>query len=203
LGGVFYKIHQTFGGEMKQTFLILLWLLTGCAAARSQESQATPQYKEVLQANTATPTPLPASPPASCPITHPPDVPFAPPSPYPAELPPEYVGEFWYGTPELWTMLRTDGTWSSLPHTSDGYTQKLVWWRQGYDMYAEPIPKLTVTGERLDESAPPLLASKATNAHADLGDMMMVGVSIPTLGCWEIKGHYNGHELSYIVWIAP
>jgi hypothetical protein len=178
-------------------------LLTGCAAARSQESQTTPQSKEVLPAETATPTPFPASPPASCPITHPPDESFAPPSPYPAELPPQYVGEFWYGAPELWTMLRTDGTWNSLPHTSDGYTQKLVWWRQGYDMVAEPTPKLTVTGKRLDAPAPPLFESGATNASAELGEMMMIGVSIPTLGCWEIKGEYKGHELSFVVWVAP
>jgi hypothetical protein len=32
---------------------------------------------------------------------------------------------------------------------------------------------------------------------------MLVGVDIPTLGCWEITGQYNGTELSFVVWIAP
>ena len=181
--------------------IIPFLLLTACGSLPSQaESMATSQPKTVLQAN-STSTPISNQPPASCPITQPPDVPFTPPTPYPAKSP--YIGQFWYGTPELWTMLRADGIWSDLPHNSNGYTQKIAWWRQGYDMYTEPTPNLIVTGKRLDESAPPLMASNATNASADLGDMMMVGVDIPTLGCWEVKGQYYGHDLSFVVWVAP
>jgi hypothetical protein len=181
--------------------IIPFLLLTACGALPSQaESMATSQPETVLQV-ADTSTPISNQPPTSCSITQPPDVPFTPPTPYPSKSP--YVGQFWYGTPELWTMLRADGIWSGLPHNSNGYTQKIAWWRQGYDMYTEPTPNLIVTGKRLDESAPPLLASDATNASADLGDMMMVGVDIPTLGCWEIKGQYYDHELSFIVWVAP
>jgi hypothetical protein len=68
----------------------------------------------------------------------------------------------------------------------------------------EPEPALTVTGRRLDAEAPPLLASIATNAyHPDFGAAMLAGVSVPTLGCWEITGHYQGHELSFVVQVAP
>jgi len=32
---------------------------------------------------------------------------------------------------------------------------------------------------------------------------MLVGVDFPMLGCWEIMGIYKGHELSFVVWVAP
>jgi hypothetical protein len=31
---------------------------------------------------------------------------------------------------------------------------------------------------------------------------MVVGIFIPTVGCWKIKGRYNGAELSYVVWVT-
>jgi hypothetical protein len=146
---------------------------------------------------------LPHNPPTTCPITSAPTLAFTPPAPYPATPPARYVGQFWYGTPELWTMLGAGGTWSGLPHSDAPYTQKVFWWRQGYNAVVEQKPHLTVTGRRLDAAAAPLVASSATNASADFGDAMLVGVDLPTLGCWEITGHYNGHELSFVVWVAP
>jgi hypothetical protein len=207
LGGVFYiDPIKTFGEPMSNNSFwlpsVIFLLLTACASTLPQEeSRAKSQPGTVLQV-AATFTPPADNSSASCPVTQPPKSPFIPPTPYPAEPPPEYK-EFWYGTPELWTMLRFDGTWNGLPHNASGYTQKIAWWRQGYDIYTEPNPELIVTGKRLDVSAPPLLASRATNARTELGDLMMIGVDIPTLGCWEITGQYNGHELSFVVWVAP
>jgi len=31
---------------------------------------------------------------------------------------------------------------------------------------------------------------------------MMVGMNFPTLGCWEITGHYENDELTFVVWVA-
>lgn len=31
---------------------------------------------------------------------------------------------------------------------------------------------------------------------------MMSGIFIPTLGCWEITGNYQGHELTFVVWVT-
>jgi hypothetical protein len=104
---------------------------------------------------------------------------------------------------DLWTMLQAGGTWSNLPHSNAGYTQKVFWWAQDDNGGAEPTPKLTVTGRRLDAAALPLVASSATHAMADFGAAMLVGVDIPALGCWEITGHYRGRELSFVVWVAP
>ena len=141
--------------------------------------------------------------PKTCPITKPPAHPFIPPSPYPAKTDP---GSFWFGTEKLWTDLRTGGTWRGLPHyrrTDSSFRQKLFWWRQGYDWHTENPPKLTVTGRRLDSPAPPLASE---HANAGWGDrdhpFMVVGIDLPTLGCWEITGHYKDEELSFVIWVA-
>jgi hypothetical protein len=133
-----------------------------------------------------------------CPITRPPQPAFMPPSP-PAPAPGSARhGEFWYGTPALWTSLRPDGTWSALPYYDGAYTQKVFWWSQGYD-WKSP---LTVTGRRVDGFAPPLHASTATNASTDdIGSAILVGVEIPTSGCWEITGHLRGIALPFVVWV--
>ncbi|RPJ23776.1 MAG: hypothetical protein EHM33_19875 [Chloroflexi bacterium] len=126
---------------------------------------------------------------------------FTPTSPYSN---PGFEGQFWYGSHSLWTALPKDGAWFGLPHNPEGYTQKLFWWREGYFWNKEPEPDLTVTGERLDASAPPLIVSKATNAYADdISSAMLVGVDFPTLGCWRITGKYADAELSFVIWVAP
>ncbi len=136
---------------------------------------------------------------STCPVTQPPDPPFAPPEPYSAPL----RGEFWYGSPALWTSLPLEGAWHDLPYSEAGYTQKVFWWRQGYDWKAEPEPNLAVTGKRLDGEALPLVASKATNAFAsDIGSAMLVGVDIPTAGCWEIAGQIGEQKLSFVILVV-
>jgi hypothetical protein len=149
--------------------------------------------------------PMVGQPPETCPVTQAPDLPFTPPPPYPAT--PPGGGSFWFGTEQLWTMLPADGTWRGLPHyrpTDPGYRQKIFWWHEGYDWRAEPRPNLTVRGKRLDAPAPPLVASRATNGFRaeDLKSFMLVGVDIPTLGCWEITGEIDGQELTFVVWVS-
>ena len=140
--------------------------------------------------------------PASCPVTKPAEQPFVPPAPYPS------VGNFWIGTPKLWTNISENGVWRGLPHYTAGdarFRQKLFWWSEGYDWRTENQPELTITGKRLDGEAPPL----ATDQHANAGwtsdkehAFMVTGIFIPTAGCWEITGHYKGEELSYVVWVS-
>ena len=144
--------------------------------------------------------PTVAADPQGCPITRPPNPPFVPPAP-PGPAPGSArLGEFWYGTPPLWTSLLPDGTWRALPYHDGAYTQKVFWWSQGYD-WKSP---LTVTGRRIDGSAAPLRASTATNAFAeDIGSSILVGVEIPTAGCWEIAGHLKGLTLVFVVRVTP
>lgn len=137
---------------------------------------------------------------ATCPVTAPSDVPFTPPEPYPLQAAGDY---FWYGTESLWTALPQDGAWSALPHDAEGYSQKVLWWHAGYSPTEEPEPKLLVTGRRLDAPAPTLIVSEPTNAMSEeILSAMLVGVTFPTAGCWEITGRYTGAELSFVVWVA-
>lgn len=192
------------------SILILTVLLTGCApkvTAQPAEVKAlaNPTSTELTEKPTLipsmTPEVVPHDPPPSCPVTTPQNPPFVPPSPYDAL---GFEGNFWYGSNSLWTAVRQDGVWEGLPHNRTGYTQKVFWWRVGYIWTEEPEPDLTVTGERLDASAPPLNVSRATNAYAsDIGSAMLAGVDFPTLGCWKITGQYKKSELSFVVWVAP
>ena len=191
-------------------FLILAALLVGCAPGEDaqpeevkalENSTSIDQPKKINSVDTAPSEAVPHDPPASCPVTAPQNPLFTPPSPYDSM---GFEGEFWYGSHSLWTAVRQNGVWEALPHNPEGYTQKVFWWREGYVWTEEPEPDLIVTGERLDASVPPLHASKATNAYAsDIGSAMLVGVDVPTLGCWKITGRYAETTLSFVVWVAP
>lgn len=172
--------------------LLVLLTLTACGGAiAAGEIEATP----------ALPTPLPQFPPDDCPVTPYQDPAFVPPKPYPPAAP---YGEFWYGNNELWTMLRPDGRWNSSPDTNKGYVQKVLWFREGFDMMKEEQPLITVSGRRLDGDSPPFEEIGGTNGHhADVGQFMLTGIVVPTAGCWEITGHYREETLSFVVWVAP
>jgi hypothetical protein len=176
-------------------------LVIGCAPKAAAQPERVKALENATPGETATSEVVPHDPPANCPVTVPQNPPFVPPAPYDSL---GYDGEFWYGSDSLWTAVRENGIWEALPHNPEGYTQKVFWWRDGYVWTEEPEPELTVTGERLDAPTPPLHASKATNASAsDIGSAMLVGVDMPTLGCWKITGKYKDAELSFVVWVAP
>jgi hypothetical protein len=142
--------------------------------------------------------------PANCPTTKLGEQPMVPPPPYPAKAP---RGAFWYGTSQLWTILGDKGTWSGLPHYTPAdptFRQKLFFWRQGYDWDEEPRPRLVITGRRLDGPAPPLMSDPATGSYReeDWKSFLVVGINLPTLGCWEIKGRYENAELTFVVWVT-
>lgn len=174
-------------------FMCFVFVLSGCSFLIVPPGKAPAQVNQ--------PVAMAANEPARCPVTKPINPRFIPPSPFPA-LPP--VDGFWYGTAALWTVLPSDGAWRDLPHNPTGYTQKILWWREGYFWLNEPQPPLVVSGRRLDEMATPLAVSPATNAFADdIQSAMLVGVDFPAPGCWEITGKYQGAELSFVVWVVP
>jgi len=192
------------------SILVFTSLLVGCA------SNANAQSQEIKSVESSTPTDLPEkptptevatlesvplNPPVNCPVTVPQNPLFTPPAPYNTL---GFKDHFWFGSNSLWTLIPANGVWGGLPYDPPtGLTQKIFWWREGYVWAEEPQPNLIVTGERLDAPAPPLHASKATNAYAsDIGSAMLVGVDFPTLGCWKITGQYKDAELSFVVWVA-
>jgi hypothetical protein len=142
------------------------------------------------------------TPPADCPVTTAEDVSFRAPEPHAPAAP--WKGRFWYGSEGLWTTLQTDGVWSQLPKTPDGYTQKIVWWSEHYSLQEEPEPALVVSGQRLDAKSEPLRFYGATNLiEEQAGEAMLTGVEFPTLGCWEVHAEYKESEITFVVWVAP
>lgn len=178
-------------------------LVTSCAgSAQSLQNDATPTS---LPASTEIPQvkEISSVPPADCPVTASAkqDI-FKAPEPYSPDAP--WEGMFWYGSEHFWTALPTNGVWASLPNNPEGFTQKIFWWSDLFVLKDESQPALEVTGRRLDAKAPPLNTYGATNASAgDIGDAMLTGVDFPTLGCWEITGHYKKSGLTFVVWVAP
>lgn len=103
------------------------------------------------------------------------------------------------GSPCKWNLERIATLQAQRPE----FRQKLAFYREGYDWHTEPQPRLKVTGKRLDSPAPPLLSDHATYGWAKPEQTAMVtGINFPTLGCWEITGHYQDDELTFVVWVA-
>ena len=99
--------------------------------------------------------------------------------------------------------MPTNGIWQELPKDDDKYVQKTVFWSEGYVALNELNPDLTMSGRRLDTSAPTFSFSDATHGWDASGDFMLIGISIPTEGCSEITAEYKGTELTYVVKIIP
>jgi hypothetical protein len=137
----------------------------------------------------------------ACAVTMP-DPAFTAPAPFPAHPTAAYPDSDWFGTAQLWTLLPDDDAdWSDLPRTAEGFGQKTFWWSAGFDPSTEATPDLVVTARQLDGGAE-ASGGLATNATADLGAAMLVSVSFPTAGCWEVTGTYDGATLSYVVWVG-
>lgn len=133
-----------------------------------------------------------------CPVTSPPAPPFQPPG-----MTEEYEGLFWYGDEGFWTALPEDGVWRELPTDETGFVQKVVFWRLGYDPLDEPNPALTVSGRRLDAKGPGFVERETTHGWDDSGAFMLVGISIPSPGCWEITAEYEQERLAFTVLVQP
>lgn len=166
---------------------------TGNPPTKVQESR--------VSTDTANLETLPKDAPLDCPLTLPQYPAFVPPEPY-AEL--GFKGFYWHGSNFLWTSLPENGVWANLPHNPEGLTQKTFWWSDLFFLRDELEPALVVTGERLDAKAPSFAFNDATSASAtDIGSAMLIGIDIPTPGCWEITGMYKKTILSFVVWVAP
>ena len=131
---------------------------------------------------------------AECLTTLPPSPPFVPPAPYSTDA----SGGFWYGTDALWTRLSFQGDWSTA-----GIGQKFFVWSRGYDWRTARQPELIVTGKRLDGDAPPIAVAGGTNARIGGMYAMLIGVRVPTSGCWELTAYHDGHMLTFVVSIGP
>ena len=100
-------------------------------------------------------------------------------------------------------MLRRSGeSWRGLPHDEKGFTQKTSWWSVLWDIRIEPMPAIEVSGRRLDGRGRFTVPGPGTNAIADTGTAMLVGIEVPTTGCWEITATYRRQHLSFVALVS-
>jgi hypothetical protein len=156
-----------------------------------------PGAGELVSATPTTTTSVPPtaavspSAPFRCPVTVPTE-PLVVPAAYSAE--PSFG--VWYGTPDLWTVLSTDGSY---------VPRKGVFWSANFGGgTVEERPDLAVTWTRLDIDAPAHThGSPGTNAYTpEEGWFMMAGIDPPEPGCWEVTATYKGASLTY-VYLSP
>jgi len=60
---------------------------------------------------------------------------------------------------------------------------------------------MTVEGTRLDGDGT-FRFGPGTNASADFGTAMLVGIEVPTAGCWRLTATYRDRYLSYVVLVG-
>ena len=135
---------------------------------------------------------------AACDVTRPVPV-FVPPKPFLRTPPTNYASD-WYGSEHLWTMLAYGGeVWQGwVAATPPVLPQKTFWWSADWKPADEPEPTIIVTGRRLDGPGA-FTFGPGTNASADFGTAMLVGIDIPSYGCWELTARYRLATLSYVV----
>jgi len=101
-----------------------------------------------------------------------------------------------YGNGDLWVGgLWPDGVIAAGPEfvESDGSIgMKFGWWRI-------VTGDLTITGRRLDASAPPLRAD-VPSGYGQTG-FQASGVIFPTEGCWEVTGEVGTTNLSFVTFV--
>ena len=169
--------------------------LTGWAGSARVPAAGLPSR---ATSNAVDASPAPAASPRSCAVTRPEPV-FLPPQPFLPTPPVAYRGS-WYGTAHLWTMLSPQGEiWGPWVRQDSGLPQKTFWWSADWVPQDELQPSITVSGRRLDASGSFRFGDPGTNATADFGTAMLVGIDIPDYGCWRITARYRDASLSYVV----
>lgn len=126
----------------------------------------------------------------SCLVTQAPSPAFIPPDPY--VMSPENDG-FWFGNERLWVRLPIV--------FSTRYGQKLFVWSKNFKGPSrDQNPPLVVTGRRLDADTEPFIAQDATHAtNVAGGPAMLIGIDVPTTGCWELTAFYRGATIRFVV----
>jgi hypothetical protein len=136
--------------------------------------------------------------PETCAVTKPLDHPFVPPRPYRALR--SNSGGFLFGTDRFWTLLHSDGIWAQ--------GEKTLWFRQEWGHRTDKADwvsgsKLAVRARRLDGPAPLPEILRATSSYTrDLNAFLLGGINFSTPGCWEVSGHYEDDDLTFVVWVV-
>jgi hypothetical protein len=104
-------------------------------------------------------------------------------------------GSFAFGNGKLWTMLDQNGVLiasKDMVHPDGSIWWKFPWWRM-------VIGNLTITGRRLDATAPPL-KSWVPTGYGDTG-FQASGVIFPTEGCWQVTAKVAQTSLTFVAFV--
>jgi len=124
-----------------------------------------------------------------------------------------------FGTEKLFTVF--PGNWQTTQKSERGYrVPKIVWGTATFDLKQEVSSSLTITGRRLDAESGPLQSGGTNTAYIDEAthfgpvakdtrtpidkiDKNQFFITsefyVPTLGCWEVTGHFHGTDLTIVV----
>jgi len=124
-------------------------------------------------------------------------------------------GQSLLGTEKLFTIF--PGNWHAVERTDHGYwVNKVVWGSKVVDLRTELESSLTITGRRLDAESAPLVdwdahtawldralepSGKLTPvADVDKGQFFITSAFyVPSVGCWEVTGHFHGEDLKVVI----
>ncbi len=129
-----------------------------------------------------------------CPVTRSTPVTFVPPRAF------ANAQASLYGTEKLFTSF--PGNWHTVQPAARGYRiPKIVWGTAVFDLKQETLKStLTITGHRLDSEPSALLSFDANTAWVDNDRYFITSeFFVPTLGCWEVTGHFHGTDLSIVI----
>jgi hypothetical protein len=117
-------------------------------------------------------------------------------------LPNDVGGPGGYQNDALWTNVWMWGEDGVILAPGDGHiTEDGAFIEMKWAWYRFKPGTLTITGHRLDGSAPPLEAWVPDGYGVD-GGFHVSGITFPTTGCWEITGHLGEDSLTFVVWVA-
>jgi hypothetical protein len=104
-----------------------------------------------------------------------------------------------FGDERLFTLF--PGNWKYAQRQEHRYrVPKIVWGSNVYDLTKERQESaLTITGRRLDATSGPLEFNRAYTAWIGNDFFITSGFYVPTLGCWEVTGHFHGADLKIVV----
>lgn len=106
-----------------------------------------------------------------------------------SQPPGDTFGAEFHGNGQLWVGVPYANVVVNEPSADGTVSMKYGWWRG-------VSGTLSITGRRLDGTAPPLSAT-VPDGYGDTG-FQSSGISFPTEGCWEVTGRAGGTTLTFV-----